>query len=244
MGPIAVAKHLAPFLPGHPLVKTGGEKAIGPVSAAPWGSPSILTISYVYIAMMGGDGLKKASQVAVLNANYMAKRLEPYFPTLYKGKGGLVAHEFIADLRACSASAGIGPVDVAKRLMDYGFHAPTMSWPVPGTLMIEPTESESKAELDRLCDALIAIHGEIKAIEEGRSDRENNALKNAPHTAHAIASTEWNHPYTREQAAFPAAWTRAHKYWPPVGRIDDAYGDRHLVCACGDVSEYAEAGPA
>ncbi|HEX5074373.1 MAG TPA: aminomethyl-transferring glycine dehydrogenase, partial [Gemmatimonadaceae bacterium] len=239
MGPIAVAKHLAPFLPGHPLVETGGEKAIGPVSAAPWGSPSILTISYVYIAMMGGEGLKKASQVAVLNANYMAKRLEPYFPTLYKGKGGLVAHEFIADLRACSASAGIGPVDVAKRLMDYGFHAPTMSWPVPGTLMIEPTESESKAELDRLCDALIAIHGEIKAIEEGRSDRENNALKNAPHTAHAIAASEWNHPYSREEAAFPAEWTRRHKYWPPVGRIDDAYGDRHLVCACGDVSEYA-----
>ncbi len=242
MGPIAVAKHLAPFLPGHPLVKTGGEKAIGPVSAAPWGSPSILTISYVYIAMMGAEGLKKASQVAVLNANYMAKRLEPYFPTLYKGKGGLVAHEFIADLRGCSASTGIGPVDVAKRLMDYGFHAPTMSWPVAGTLMIEPTESESKAELDRLCDALIAIHGEIKAIEEGRMDRENNPLKNAPHTAHAIAKTEWNHPYTREQAAFPAEWTRAHKYWPPVGRIDDAYGDRNLVCACGDVSDYAAAG--
>jgi glycine dehydrogenase len=244
MGPIAVAKHLAPFLPGHPLTKTGGEKAIGLVSAAPWGSPSILTISYVYIAMMGAEGLKRASQVAVLNANYMAKRLESYFPVLYKGKGGLVAHEFIADLRWCSASAGIGPVDVAKRLMDFGFHAPTMSWPVAGTLMVEPTESESKAELDRLCDALIAIFGEIKAIEEGRADRENNPLKNAPHTAHAVAATEWNHPYTREQAAFPAEWTRAHKYWPPVGRIDDAYGDRHLVCACGGVEEYAEGGPA
>jgi glycine dehydrogenase len=242
MGPIAVAKHLAPFLPGHPLVKTGGEKAIGPVSAAPWGSPSILTISYVYIAMMGADGLKKASQVAVLNANYMAKRLEPYFPTLYKGASGLVAHEFIADLRAYSTTSGIGPVDVAKRLMDYGFHAPTMSWPVPGTLMIEPTESESKEEMDRLCDALIAIHGEIKAIEEGRADRENNPLRNAPHTAHSIAASEWNHPYTREEAAFPAEWTRRHKYWPPVGRIDDAYGDRHLVCACGGVEEYAEAG--
>jgi glycine dehydrogenase len=243
MGPIAVAKHLAPFLPGHPLVKTGGEKAIGPVSAAPWGSPSILTISYVYIALMGGEGLKKASQVAVLNANYMARRLEPYFPTLYKGASGLVAHEFIADLRACSATAGIGPVDVAKRLMDYGFHAPTLSFPVAGTLMIEPTESESKEELDRLCDALIAIHGEIKAIEEGRMDRENNALKNSPHTAHAVTATEWNHPYTREQAAFPAEWTRRHKYWPPVGRIDDAYGDRHLVCACGGVEEYAERRP-
>jgi glycine dehydrogenase len=238
MGPIAVAKHLAPFLPGHPLAQVGGEQAIGPVSAAPWGSPSILTISYVYIALMGAEGLKKASQVAVLNANYMAKRLAPFFPTLYKGASGLVAHEFIADLRWCKQVAGIEAVDVAKRLMDYGFHAPTMSWPVPGTLMIEPTESESKEELDRLCDALIAIHGEIKAIEEGRMDRENNPLKNAPHTAHAVVATEWNHPYSREQAAFPADWTRRHKYWPPVGRIDDAYGDRHLVCACGTVEEY------
>jgi len=240
MGPIAVAKHLAPFLPSHPLVATGGENGIAPVAAAPWGSASILPISWVYIALVGGEGLRKASQVAVLNANYMAKRLEKTFPILYTGQNGLVAHEFILDTRTLKTMAGIEVVDVAKRLMDYGFHAPTMSWPVAGTLMIEPTESESKDELDRLCEALEMIHAEAKAIADGKLDRENNPLRNAPHTAHAIASSEWNHPYSREQAAFPAEWTRRHKYWPPVGRIDDVYGDRHIICSCAGMEHWTE----
>jgi glycine dehydrogenase len=238
MGPIGVAAHLAPFLPGHPVTKLGGKNAIGPISAAPYGSPSILTISWVYIALMGGDGLTKATKVAILNANYMAKRLEKHFPVLYTGKQGFVAHEFILDLRQFKESAGVEVMDVAKRLMDYGFHAPTVSWPVPGTLMIEPTESESKAELDRFCDALIAIRGEIQEIVEGRAPRDNNVLKNAPHTAHAVTATEWNRPYSREQAAFPAPWVRDHKFWPAVARIDDAYGDRHLVCTCPPMDSY------
>jgi len=240
MGPIGVAPHLTPFLPGHPVIPCGGQQAMGPVSAAPWGSPSILPISWVYIALLGAEGLTRATQVAILSANYMAKRLEEHFPVLYRGFHGLSAHEFIIDMRQFKKGSGVEAVDVAKRLMDYGFHAPTMSWPVIGTMMIEPTESESKEELDRLCDALIAIRGEIRAIERGEMDRENNPLKNAPHTAHAVTAMEWNHPYTREDACFPAAWTRTHKYWPPVGRIDDAYGDRNLMCTCEGMDAYAD----
>ncbi|MFQ5503389.1 MAG: aminomethyl-transferring glycine dehydrogenase [Planctomycetota bacterium] len=231
MGPICVAGHLAPFLPGHPVIETGGPEAIGAVAAAPWGSPSILPISYAYIAMMGADGLRRASQIAILNANYMAKRLEDHYPVLYRGPSGLVAHECILDLRGL-ASAGVEVADVAKRLMDHGFHAPTMSWPVPGTLMVEPTESESRQELDRYCAALIAIRQEIREIEEGTADREDNLLKNAPHTAEAVCADDWPHGYSRERAAFPSLWTRRHKYWPPVARVDDVYGDRNLVCSC------------
>jgi len=242
MGPIAVAEHLAPFLPGHPIVPTGGEQAIGPVASAPWGSPAILPISWTYIAMLGGDGLKRATEVAILGANYMAKRLEGHYPVLYRGPNGLSAHEFILDLRPVKKSAGVTVADIAKRLMDYGFHAPTVSFPVADTMMVEPTESESKAELDRLCDALISIRGEIAAIEDGELDKENNPLKSAPHTAHAVTATEWNHPYSREDAAYPAPWTREHKYWPPVGRIDDVYGDRNLVCTCAGMEAYAEDG--
>jgi glycine dehydrogenase len=237
MGPIAVASHLVPFLPGHPALNRG-EGPVGAVSAAPFGSPSILTISWVYIALMGPEGLKKATEVAILNANYMAGRLDGHFPVLYRGRKGRVAHEFILDLRPFQKSAGIEAEDVAKRLMDYGFHAPTMSFPVAGTLMIEPTESESKAELDRFCEAMILIREEIRAIEEGRSDRKNNPLKNAPHTARAVVASEWDRPYSRETAAFPAPWVREHKFWPSVARIDNAYGDRNLVCTCPSVESY------
>jgi glycine dehydrogenase len=230
MGPICVAEHLAEFLPGHPVVNLGGEDPIGAVAAAPWGSASILVIPWVYIALMGGAGLTEATRMAILNANYVARRLDPYFPVLYKGRNGLVAHECIADLRPYKS---VTVEDVAKRLMDYGFHAPTISFPVPGTMMIEPTESESKEELDRFCDALIAIHGEIMEIESGRADRQNNLLKNAPHTAVAVVKEPWDHPYSRERAAFPTAWTREHKFWPGVGRIDNVWGDRNLVCTCG-----------
>ena len=241
MGPIAVAKHLSPYLPRHPVVATGGARGVGAVSAAPWGSASILVIPWVYMKLLGGEGLKKASQVAVLNANYRAKRLEEHYPVLYRGRNGLVAHEFLIDFRPFKKTAGIEVEDAAKRLMDFGFHAPTVSFPVAGTMMVEPTESESPAELDRLCDALIAIREEIAAIESGAMDRENNPLKNAPHTAQAVTATEWNHPYTREQAAYPAPWTREHKYWVPVGRIDSVYGDRNLVCSCVGMEAYAEA---
>jgi glycine dehydrogenase len=239
MGPIAVAAHLAPFLPGHPVTKLGGKQAIGPVSAAPYGSASILPISYAFIALMGGDGLTKAGKVAILNANYMAKRLEKYFPVLFAGKNGFAAHEFILDMRQFKQTAGVDVTDIAKRLMDYGFHAPTMSWPEPGTLMIEPTESESKAELDRFCEALIAIRGEIQEIVEGRMPQDNNPLKNAPHTAEVVTATEWNRPYSREQAVFPAPWVRAHKFWPAVARIDEAYGDRSLVCTCPPIESHS-----
>ena len=238
MGPIAVAGHLAPYLPKHPLSEVGGSQGIGPVSAAPWGSASILTIPWMYIALMGGEGLADATKVAILNANYIAKRLEPYFPTLYKGHGDLVAHECIIDCRQFKNTANVEVEDIAKRLIDYGFHAPTMSWPVTGTLMIEPTESESKAELDRFCDTMIAIHAEIKAIETGSMDRADNPLKNAPHVAQAVVAEKWQHPYSREQAAFPAPWTREHKFWPSVGRVDNVYGDRHVVCTCLPVTAY------
>ncbi|HCP44615.1 MAG TPA: glycine dehydrogenase (aminomethyl-transferring) [Deltaproteobacteria bacterium] len=240
MGPIAVAKHLAPFLPGHPCrTDLGGSQSIGPVSAAPYGSPSILPISWVYIALMGGEGLTRATKVAILNANYMAHRLREHYPILFTGTSGRVAHEFVIDLRPFKADTDVTVEDVAKRLMDFGFHAPTMSWPVAGTLMIEPTESESRAELDRFCEAMIAIRQEIQAIADERMDRQNNPLKQAPHTAGVITASEWNRPYSREQAAFPTAWLREHKFWPPVGRVDNAFGDRNLVCSCPSVEEWA-----
>ncbi len=238
VGPVCAASHLAPFLPGHPVVPTGGEKAIGPVSAAPYGSPGVLPISWMYIALLGAEGLTRASQVAILNANYMAKRLASHYPVLFTGSNGFVAHEFILDFRAFKNSAGITVDDVAKRLMDYGFHAPTMSWPVAGTMMIEPTESESKAELDRLCDALIAIREEIRAVENGKADGESNVLNNAPHTAKVVTADQWNRPYSRELAAYPAPWVRERKFWPPVGRIDNVWGDRHLICTCDPVESF------
>jgi glycine dehydrogenase len=240
MGPIAVAAHLAPFLPGHPLVRSKGEHSIGAVSAAPYGSPSILTIPWMYIAMMGGEGLRLASEVAILNANYMAKRLGAAYAVLYAGRHGRVAHEFILDCRPFKKSAGVEVDDIAKRLMDYGFHAPTMSFPVPGTLMVEPTESESLAELDRFCEALLAIREEIRAVEQGRADRESNVLKRAPHTARAVCSDVWDRPYGREQAAFPAPWLHERKFWPAVARIDNPYGDRNLICVCPPTASYEE----
>ncbi|MCC6406705.1 MAG: aminomethyl-transferring glycine dehydrogenase [Planctomycetes bacterium] len=241
MGPICCAKHLAPFLPGHPVVKVGGEHASGTISAAPWGSASILPISHIYIELMGGAGLKRATEMAILNANYMAKRLESHFGIVYTNEKGRVAHEFIIDLRPLEKSAGVTGEDVAKRLMDYGFHSPTMSFPVSGTLMIEPTESEPKAELDRLCDALIAIRGEIRAIEEGRMDKKDNPLKHAPHTCDVVLSSAWNRPYSREVAAYPAPWVQEHKFWPTVSRIDNGYGDKNLVCTCPTTESYADA---
>lgn len=237
MGPIGVASHLVPFLPGHPVVDMGNGQ--GAVSAAPWGSASILVISWMYIAMMGADGLTEATKIAILNANYIAKRLESYYPVLYKGKNGLVAHECILDLRSLKKSASIEIDDIAKRLMDYGFHAPTVSWPVAGTIMVEPTESESKAELDRFCDALIAIRQEVAEIEAGKADIQDNVLKNAPHTAESLIVGEWTHPYSREQAAYPAPWTKQYKFWPSVGRIDAAFGDRNFVCSCLPMSAYS-----
>jgi glycine dehydrogenase len=237
MGPIAAKQHLAPYLPGHPLAATGAQP-VGPVSSAPWGSASILPISFAYIAMMGEPGLRRATEVAILNANYIAKRLSTHYPVLYTGQNGRVAHELILDCRQFKKTSGIEAEDIAKRLMDYGFHAPTMSFPVPGTLMVEPTESETKGELDRFCDAMISIRAEIAAIETGAMDKSNNPLKNAPHTAQIVTGTEWDRPYSREQAAFPAPWLRIHKYWPPVGRVDNAYGDRNLVCACPPVDAY------
>jgi len=236
MGPIGVAEHLVEFLPGHAVVNLGGENPVGAISAAPWGSASILPISWVYIAAMGPDGLKEATEYAILNTNYIAKRLERYFPVLYRGHGNLVAHECILDLRQFKS---VTVEDVAKRLMDYGFHAPTISWPVPGTMMVEPTESESKAELDRFCDALIHIHAEIMAVETGQVDRQNNVLKNAPHTAEMLAGETWDHPYSREQACFPVKWLRDHKFWPAVGRIDNVFGDRHLVCSCVGMESFS-----
>ncbi len=242
MGPIGVRAHLAPFLPGHPSFAASPEngRTDGAVSAAPWGSASILVIPWVYIAMMGPDGLTDATRYAILNANYIAKRLSPYFPVLYQAANGTVAHECILDVRGFKAASGVEVEDVAKRLIDYGFHAPTMSFPVPGTLMVEPTESESKDELDRFCDAMISIHGEIMAIADGTMDRKDNPLKNAPHTAQAVTASAWTHPYSREQAAFPSASTREHKFWPAVGRVDNVYGDRNLMCSCPPMADYGK----
>ena len=237
VGPVAVRAHLAPFLPGHPL---DDGAAVGPVSAAPFGSAGILPIAWTYIALMGPAGLTTATRMAILNANYIAARLAPHYPILYSGHQGLVAHECILDLRPLRDSVGISNEDVAKRLADYGFHAPTMSFPVPGTLMVEPTESESREDLDRFIEAMIAIREEIRAIEEGRMDREDNPLRNAPHTAAMCLASDWAHPYSREQAAFPLPWVRAAKYWPPVARVDNAWGDRHLACSCAPVSEWEE----
>jgi glycine dehydrogenase len=237
MGPIAVAAHLVDFLPDHPVVKLGGENPIGAISAAPWGSASILPISWMFIAMMGADGLRAATEHAILNANYIASRLDAYFPVLYKGVNELVAHECILDLRQFKS---VTVEDVAKRLMDYGFHAPTMSWPVPGTLMIEPTESESKAELDRFCEAMMSIRAEIRAIEEGRADKQDNVLKGAPHTIEMVSANTWKKAYSREEAAFPRPWLRHYKFWPAVGRVDNPYGDRNLVCSCPTVEELAD----
>ncbi|QZZ23092.1 aminomethyl-transferring glycine dehydrogenase [Leptothermofonsia sichuanensis E412] len=239
MGPIGVAAHLVPFLPRHPLVSVGGKEGIGAVSAAPWGSASILPISWVYIALMGAEGLRRATEVAILNANYIAKRLENHYPILYKGKNGLVAHECIIDLRQFKKTAEIEVDDIAKRLIDYGFHPPTVSWPVAGTMMVEPTESESKQELDRFCDAMIAIREEIREIEAGKADRQDNLLKNAPHTVFALTTDEWSHPYSRQRAVYPDAWTRENKFWAAVGRIDQAYGDRNLVCTCPSMGAYS-----
>ena len=237
MGPIAVKNHLAPFLPGHRLANCGGAKSTTTVSAAPWGSASILPISLMYCWMMGDTGLTQATKVAILNANYIAKRLDPHYPVLYRGKDGLVAHECIVDVRQIKASVGIDVEDVAKRLMDYGFHAPTVSFPVAGTLMIEPTESESKAEIDRFCDAMIKIRQEIKDIEDGKADKDDNLLTNAPHTSDVLIG-EWDKPYSKVDAVFPTSWVRASKFWPSVARIDSAYGDRNFVCSCPAIEAY------
>ncbi|MCP4617166.1 MAG: aminomethyl-transferring glycine dehydrogenase [Bradyrhizobium sp.] len=241
MGPIGVKKHLAPYLPGHPATDGATPHPVGPVSAAPFGSASILTISYIYILMMGGEGLKRATEIAILNANYIAARLQPHFPVLYRNARGRVAHECIIDPRPLKTTSGVTVDDIAKRLIDFGFHAPTMSFPVPGTLMIEPTESESKAEIDRFCDAMIAIRREIAEIESGRWKVEASPLRHAPHTVHDIADDAWSRAYSRIEGCFPAGSSRADKYWSPVGRVDNVYGDRNLVCSCPPVADYAEA---
>jgi len=238
VGPIAVAEHLVPFLPGNPVVNIGTEKSITAVSSAPWGSADVLLISYAYIKLMGSKGLTDASKAAIVSANYMKAKLSSVYKVLYTGTSGRVAHELIFDMREFKLTVKVEVEDIAKRLMDYGFHAPTVSFPVAGTLMVEPTESESKAEIDRYCEALISIRNEIKEIEEGKADADDNALKNAPHTVQAIISDEWNHPYSKEKAAYPLPYTRENKFWPSVGRIDSAYGDRNLVCACLPISEY------
>jgi glycine dehydrogenase len=251
MGPIGVRAHLAPFLPSHPETSHSENchpaadrvrgAAVGPVSAAPFGSASILTISYIYILMMGGEGLTRATEVAILNANYIATRLDPHFPVLYRNAKGRVAHECIVDPRPLKNSSGVTVDDIAKRLIDYGFHAPTMSFPVPGTLMIEPTESESKAELDRFCEAMIAIRREISEIESGRWKVDASPLRHAPHTVHDIADDNWARAYSRAEGCFPAGTSRTDKYWCPVGRVDNVYGDRNLVCSCPPIADYAQA---
>ncbi len=239
VGPICVADHLAPFLPGHPIIPTGGNQSIGPVSSAPYGSASILVISWAYIALLGPNGLRRSSEVAILSANYLAHRLSEHYDILFRGSAGHVAHEFILDVRPLKRTSGIEAADIAKRLMDYGYHAPTLSWPVAGTMMIEPTESESKAELDRFCEAMISIRSEIAEIEQGNQDRERNLLKQSPHTMALVCADDYDLPYTRAQAAFPAPWTRDHKFWPTVRRIDEAYGDRNLVCSCPPIEDYS-----
>ena len=244
MGPIAVAAHLAPYLPGHPVIPTGGGKAIPPISAAPWGSSSILLISYGYIRMLGAQGVTDATRYAILNANYLKARLQSHYGVLYANHNGRVAHEMIFDLRPFKHGSGpsVDEQDVAKRLMDYGFHAPTVSFPVAGTMMIEPTESESQDELDRFCDALIEIRKEIEAVVTGAVDPKDNVLKNAPHTAAELTADVWSHSYSREQAAYPLPFVRVNKVWPSVGRIDNPYGDRNLICACPPTESYVEAG--
>jgi glycine dehydrogenase len=239
VGPVAVGPHLAKFLPNARSVGyVRGSEGIGAVAGAPYGSASILPISWMYVAMMGASGLTAATEAAILNANYLAKKLAPHYPVLYSGPGGLVAHECILDLRPIKDASGISVDDVAKRLTDYGFHAPTMSFPVPGTLMVEPTESESKHELDRFIEAMIAIRGEIRAVEEGKLDREDNPLKHAPHTVEVVTADKWEHKYSREQAAYPVASLRRRKYWAPVGRADNVYGDRNLMCSCPPLTDY------
>jgi len=238
MGPIGVAKHLIPFLPSHPVIKTGGEQGITAVSAAPWGSALILLISYGYIKMLGGEGVKAATQIAILNANYMKEILKEHYPILYVGKNKRVAHEMILDCKEFKRTAGIEVGDIAKRLMDYGFHAPTVAFPVHDTLMIEPTESESKGELDRFCEAMIAIRQEIREIENGQTDVNDNVIKNAPHTAKSVITEAWAHPYSREKAVYPLNWVRDNKFWPSVAKIDNAYGDRNLICACPPIEQY------
>jgi glycine dehydrogenase len=241
MGPICVAKHLAPFLPGHPVVKVGGSKGIYAVSSAPWGSPSILLISYAYIKMLGPKGVTAATKFAILNANYLKARLEKHFPVLYQGKNGRVGHEFILNMKHFKEQAGVEVSDIAKRLMDYGFHAPTVAFPVHDTMMVEPTESESKAELDRFADALISIKKEIQEVIDGNADRTDNVLKNAPHTAASVVADHWTHPYPRTKAAFPLPYLVGRKFWPAVGRINDTYGDRNIICSCPPIEQYAEA---
>jgi glycine dehydrogenase len=238
MGPICVTKKLAPYLPSHPVIKCGGEKAIHSVSAAPWGSASILLISYGYLKLLGEEGATLSTKIAILNANYLKSRLEKHFPILYKGKSGRCAHEMIVDMREFKKS-GIEVEDIAKRLMDYGFHAPTVSFPVAGTLMIEPTESEDKAELDRFCDALISIRGEIEEVMDGKADQSDNVLKNAPHTIEELAKDDWNHSYSREKAAYPLSYLRQSKFWPAVARINNTYGDRNLMCTCPPMESYS-----
>ena len=238
MGPIAVAAHLAPFLPGHPVVKCGGAKGVGPVSAAPWGSAGILPIPWAYIAMMGGEGLTSATKIAIVNANYVAHRLEPHYPVLYRGRNGYIAHECILDLREIKRTSGVEVEDVAKRLMDYGFHAPTVSFPVAGTLMVEPTESESREELDRFCEAMIQIREEIRAIERKEISVDQSPLHFAPHTAADIADDEWTRPYSRSVGVFPTKGSRDRKFWPAVNRIDGVYGDRNLICTCPPIDSY------
>jgi len=241
IGPVAVGEHLAPYLPNHPLVaEAGPATGPGPISASPWGSAGILPIPWTYIKMMGGPGLTEATRVAILNANYIAHRLQPHYPVLYTGRGGLVAHECIIDLRPLSKETGVSVDDVAKRLIDFGFHAPTMSFPVAGTLMIEPTESEDLGEIERFCEAMIAIRAEIGRVGSGEWPVDDNPLANAPHTVDCLTVTDWSHPYTREEAAFPGTGNRADRYWPPVRRIDGAHGDRHLVCSCPPVDVLAE----
>jgi glycine dehydrogenase len=238
MGPIGVAPQLAPFLPGHPVVACGGPDGIGPVSAAPWGSASILLISYAYIRMMGSTGLTEATRYAILNANYIMSRLKRGYSVLYTNAKNRCAHEMILDFRPFKASAGIEVEDVAKRLMDYGFHAPTVSFPVAGTVMVEPTESESLEELDRFCEAMLSIRAEIAEIENGQADKTQNVLKNSPHTALCLVQDQWNRPYSRQKAVHPAAWSAQNKFWPSVARIDNTYGDRNLVCSCPPMESY------
>jgi len=242
VGPVGAAKHLAPYLPGHPFEPSvGGEDAIGPVTATPWGSGGILPISWMYITLMGAEGLQQATETAILNANYLAQRLSQGYPILYTGDTGFVAHECIVDTRVLQDEAGIGADDVAKRLIDYGFHAPTMSWPVPGTFMIEPTESENKAEIDRFCDAMLQIREEARKVAEGTWPADDNPLVNAPHTEAGVMADTWPHPYSRRTAAYPDPSLKADNYWPPVARVDNAYGDKHLVCSCPPVEAYREA---